>query len=181
MLEDKILAWRFRKGSKEALEQIYEQHRDCLLRIASSLLNQTSAAEDIVHDVFISFVRNRKNFVLKSSLKSYLAAAIVNRAHSYYRNKNKNTTIDNEQMELKASEYKRPEQWIIHNEQSRILTEALEQLPVEQREAVALHIHGDMKFRQIAKLQDVSTKTAQSRYRYGIEKLRSLLNGKVTL
>jgi DNA-directed RNA polymerase specialized sigma24 family protein len=38
-----------------------------------------------------------------------------------------------------------------------------------------------MKFRQIAQLQEVSTKTAQSRYRYGIDKLRSLLDGKVAL
>ncbi|MHC4095110.1 MAG: hypothetical protein ACYSWZ_08180 [Planctomycetota bacterium] len=33
-----------------------------------------------------------------------------------------------------------------------------------------------MKFREIAKLQDVSTSTIQSRYRYGLDKLRSILD-----
>jgi DNA-directed RNA polymerase specialized sigma24 family protein len=36
-----------------------------------------------------------------------------------------------------------------------------------------------LKFRQIAKLQKVSIKTAQSRYRYGLDKLRSILDGEV--
>ena len=181
MLDDRILVFRFKRGSKQALSEIYEKYRDDLLRIASSLLSQTQIAEDIVHDVFISFVRNRNNFELKSSLKNYLAVAVVNKARSFYRNKERNTTIDNEQIEQQVSKNKRPEHWILHNEQTALLNNALEKLPIEQREAVALHIHGSMKFRQIARLQDVSTKTAQSRYRYGIDKLRSLLDGKVTL
>ena len=53
-------------------------------------------------------------------------------------------------------------------------------LPYEQREAVILHIQGGMKFREIAKLQGVSDKTAQSRFRYGFTKLRSILNSEVT-
>lgn len=181
MLDDRILVFRFKRGSKQALSEIYEKYRDDLLRIASSLLSQTQIAEDIVHDVFISFVRNRNNFELKSSLKSYLAVAVVNKARSFYRNKERNTTIDNEQIEQKPSDYKRPEHWILQNEQTALLNNALGKLSIEQREAIALHIHGNMKFRQIAKMQEVSIKTAQSRYKYGIEKLKVLLDGKVTL
>ena len=36
-----------------------------------------------------------------------------------------------------------------------------------------------MKFRDIAKLQQISMNTAQGRYRYGMDKLRSMLNGEV--
>ena len=38
--------------------------------------------------------------------------------------------------------------------------------------------HSD-RLERIGKLQDVSDKTAQSRYRYGIDKLRSILNDEV--
>jgi len=34
-----------------------------------------------------------------------------------------------------------------------------------------------MKFRDIAKLQQVSINTVQGRYRYGLNRLRSTLNG----
>jgi DNA-directed RNA polymerase specialized sigma24 family protein len=36
-----------------------------------------------------------------------------------------------------------------------------------------------MKFQDIAKLQQVSTNTVQGRYRYGLARLRTLLNGEV--
>lgn len=54
----------------------------------------------------------------------------------------------------------------------------LEKLPLEQREIIALHLQGGMKFREIAAMLDTSIYTAQSRYRYGIEKLRQLLTKK---
>ena len=43
-----------------------------------------------------------------------------------------------------------------------------------------LHLHGQMTFHAIAKARQISTNTAKSRYRYGIDKLRSILNGKVS-
>ena len=69
--------------------------------------------------------------------------------------------------------------WAILKEESIRISNALVQVPFEQREVVVLHLHGGMKFREIAKLQAVSTKTIQSRYRYGLEKLKTLLNGQV--
>jgi DNA-directed RNA polymerase specialized sigma24 family protein len=50
------------------------------------------------------------------------------------------------------------------------------QLPAEQRQAVVLHVLGSLRFREIAHQTGESINTIQSRYRYGIRKLRSLLN-----
>jgi DNA-directed RNA polymerase specialized sigma24 family protein len=52
-------------------------------------------------------------------------------------------------------------------------------LPYEQKEAIVLYLHGRMKFKAIAKLQNVSTKTAHTRYRAGLDKLRSILNSEL--
>jgi len=52
-------------------------------------------------------------------------------------------------------------------------------LPDEQREVVILRLTAGMKFQDIAKLQQVSTNTVQGRYRYGLSRLRTLLNGEV--
>jgi len=54
------------------------------------------------------------------------------------------------------------------------------QLPSEQREVVTMHLYGQMRFREIADWQKTSIKTVQSRYRYALNKLRSLMNGEVT-
>jgi RNA polymerase sigma-70 factor (ECF subfamily) len=59
------------------------------------------------------------------------------------------------------------------------LGEAMRQLPPEQREVIALRFEAGLGFRQIAHMQDVSINTVQGRCRYGMEKLRSALNGEV--
>jgi RNA polymerase sigma-70 factor (ECF subfamily) len=180
VLGDKLLVWQFKHGSKDALRHIYEKYRDELLRIASGLLNDTSAAEDIVHDVFVVFVRYAKQFQLTGSLKGYLIRCVANRARNVNLSRRRRQTLRMEDVEPIASDFKRPDQWIIFSEEFTKLSCAMTELPYEQREAVILHIHGGMRFREIAKLQDVSDKTAQSRFRYGLNKLRSILSSEVT-
>ena len=55
----------------------------------------------------------------------------------------------------------------------------LAQLPYEQREVIVLHLHQEMRFREIAEALSLSINTVQSRYRYGLEKLRTILNNTV--
>jgi RNA polymerase sigma factor (sigma-70 family) len=78
-----------------------------------------------------------------------------------------------------GSDSAEPIEMAINSEQLQQADKALATLAYEQREAVVLHLCGKLKFRQIAKLQQVPIKTVQSRYRYGINKLRSLLNDEV--
>jgi RNA polymerase sigma factor (sigma-70 family) len=66
------------------------------------------------------------------------------------------------------------------SEELKQLSFAMAQLPYEQREVIMLHLHGGMMFKQIAKSQQVSINTVQSRYRYALDKLRSLMNSEMT-
>jgi RNA polymerase sigma-70 factor (ECF subfamily) len=50
------------------------------------------------------------------------------------------------------------------------------QLPYDQRGVVMLHFQAAMTFRKIAKSLDISVNTAKSRYRYGMDKLRRILD-----
>ncbi len=54
MLEDKILLWKFKTGGKDTLRAIYDKYADDLLNLAANLLNDSSAAEDVVQDVFVT-------------------------------------------------------------------------------------------------------------------------------
>jgi RNA polymerase sigma-70 factor (ECF subfamily) len=178
VLEDRLLIWKFKRGSKDAFCRIYEKYRDDLLRLAMSLLNDAGVAEDIVHDVFTSFIRTGKQFQLTGSLKGYLATCVANRARNVNRT-HRQQTAELDVTRLVASSSDRPDGWIISTEEFGRLSDALAQLPYDQRETVILHVQGGMKFREIAQFQDVSIKTAQSRYRLALDKLRALLNSEV--
>ncbi len=181
MIEDKLLIWQFKFGNSHALSRIYEKYRDNLLRLALALSNQMAAAEDIVHDVFVSFAQSPEKLKPNGNLKSYLATCVVNRVRNWNRARQQHETANLNEALSVISKYKRPEQWIIYSEQLERLNNAFSQLPYQQREVISLHIHGGMRFKVIAKLQGASINTVQSRYRYGLEKLRSLLDSEIEL
>jgi len=179
MVEDRYLVWKFKRGSRDALRAIYQKYADELLSLAGNLLDDKTAAEDVVQDVFVTFVQSIEKFRLTGSLKGYLATCAANRCRDYRRRNNRRQTAAVNQAHRAAPDAESPVQLIIRGEEFEKLSSALSELPYEQRETIVLRLHGDLRFRQIAKLQDVSTKTAQSRYRYGLDKLRSTLNGEV--
>ncbi len=181
MIEDKLLIWKFKRGSSDALCRIYEKYKDNLLRLAAALLNDTTAAEDVVHDCFVSFAQSPEILKLGGNLKSYLATCVVNRVHNWNSARRRQETANRSEAESAISNLKRPEQWIICSEELRRLNSALAQLPYQQREVIILHLQGGMKFRTIAESQGVSINTAQSRYRYGLDKMRSLLDSEAEL
>jgi RNA polymerase sigma-70 factor (ECF subfamily) len=64
-------------------------------------------------------------------------------------------------------------------EQRKVVAYALAQLPQDQRQVIVLHVLGSLRFREIAHQSGESINTIQSRYRYGLVKLQSLLNGEM--
>ena len=179
MLEDRYLVWKMNHGSIEALSRIYQKNKVDLLRLATALSNNVADAEDVVQDVFLEFAKSAGQFRLTGSLRSYLATCVANRARNILSAKRRQNRTGLDDTEVIALDSKSPYQWVIRNEELVRLNSAIKQLPYEQREAITLHLQGGAKFKEIAKLQNVSLKTVFSRYRYGLDKLRSVLNSEV--
>jgi RNA polymerase sigma factor (sigma-70 family) len=178
MLEDKLLVIKCRRGNKDAMCQIYGKYKNYLLTLAKGLVGKHSTAEDIVHDVFVKFAGSAGRFRLTGSLKGYFATCVSNLARDKIRERaRQDKALESVAPTLLHSE--NPEHRAIEEEELSQLRQALNQIPYEQREAVLLHLKGGMKFREIARLQGVSVGTIHGRYRYGLDKLRSLLNGEV--
>jgi len=175
MLEDKLLIWKFKGGSSEALSRIYRKYGDYLLALAAALLQDVNAAEDVVHDVFCKFIESRETFKLAGSLKSFLATCVVNLARDKLRAR-RLQSIDPDEASVTVLDTNEPDRDAIFGEQARDLNRAMAKLAYEQREVIMLHLQGGMKFREIAGLQAISINTAKSRYRYGLEKLRAALS-----
>lgn len=177
MVKDKLLIFRLKKSRHDALRQIYDKYKVELLRLAVVLVGETGTAEDIVHDVFVKFAGSADRIKITGSLKNYLIASVINRVRNSIRDsKRRRETYLDETLSL-TSPARGPRQWAVLDEQLTLLSGALQNLPYEQREVICLRMEMDMTFRQIAARQSASVNTVKGRYRYGITKLRSLLNG----
>jgi RNA polymerase sigma-70 factor (ECF subfamily) len=178
MFEDELLKVRFKAGNLDALRRIYEKYRDYLLTLAMALVNDGATAEDVVHDVFVSFAQSGARFRLYGNLRSYLATCVVNRVRDQMRaRKRRGQTLD-EETPLE-SDFDPPDTRILSDERSRLIARALARLTDEQREVIALRLNGQLKLREIAKLQNIPLTTVRGRYRHGIERLRSIPNGRL--
>ncbi len=180
MLEDSLLIWKFKRGNIDALRQIYDKYKGDLLKLGITLTGDVCLAEDVVQDVFVKLAEMHDRISIHGHLKNYLITCVINRIRSLGRNRQRRQTKAENPPNSEAVSMHGPHRWAILNEEMQLLRDALGQLPTEQREAITLRFEAGLGFRQIARAQGVSVNTAHGRYRYGMEKLRLLLNGEVS-
>jgi len=180
MLEDKLLIWKLRNGREDGLVRTYGKYKNYLLKIACALLDDSQQVEDVVQDVFVSLAESSHRLRLDGNLKGYLVRSLINRVHNVRKARTARPALRLSVVNEPCSDRDRPDQWVILDDEHRYLHKALSQLPEEQRVVIALHVRGGLRFKQIARLQNASINTIQSRYRYGLDKLRFLLNGEVS-
>jgi RNA polymerase sigma factor (sigma-70 family) len=152
------------KLSPEDVRQLYEQYGRALLAYAYAIVSGRAAAEDVLHQVFEKLLRG--NTEISGSESTYLYRAVRNAALNHLRNRSREVALSN------GAWLESPKGL---ETDGVALQSALRDLPEEQREIIVLHIWGQMSFDEAAAVSDISPKTAASRYRYGLAKLREKL------
>jgi len=175
-MNDGIRPWPLNEDRVETLRRMYETYGEDMVTLAGALVRDKSGAEDIVHDVFVALARSANPMGTIRNLKGYLMTCVANRAREYLASRKHPTA---ELAVEPAADYRNPIDNLIDDEAHRQLIAAMDQLPYEQQEAILLHLRGELTFKEIAENQNTSINTVQGRYRYGLEKLRVLLNDKV--
>ncbi|UCE47398.1 MAG: sigma-70 family RNA polymerase sigma factor [Phycisphaerales bacterium] len=179
MSEDRELLKALQRGENAAWRRAYLKYKDDLFTVAQSLVCDVDTAEDCLQEVFVSLALD--GYRIRGNLKRYLLSCVVNRARDHLRSRyaQSNCQVNmKSRIRTKRPDVSNPANVLAINDQMQKVTRALEKLPLEQREVIVLRLQGEMKFRQIASILDVSINTAQSRYRYGMTKLRQLLTNK---
>ncbi|MHC4071175.1 MAG: RNA polymerase sigma factor [Planctomycetota bacterium] len=179
IVEDMLLTLEFKQGSSKALQRIYEKYVAHLVTVAATLLNDVHSAEDIVHDFFVAFGQSADKLRVQGRLKAYLTTCVVNLVRDKMRKLKRESARLDEAAWIRRN-VESPALSVANSEQQEQLSMAIGKLPYEQKEALILHVKGGLMFKQIGRLQRVSTNTAWSRYRYALKKLRSQLNGEMT-
>ncbi len=93
MFEDKLLIWKLKRGSSEALEKIYEKYELFLTTVAMALSNNIDVAEDVVHDFFVSLVVSADKLRINGNLKAYLAICVANLTRDRLRRKQRESIM----------------------------------------------------------------------------------------
>jgi RNA polymerase sigma-70 factor, ECF subfamily len=149
-------------------ERLYEAKSAELLLYGRALGLSHSEAEDVLHDCFLALMRREDE---PNDPQHYAVRAYRNRALNYRRGFFRRIVREFEsQRWFERSDSETPAE--------REAMSRLAGLPQEQREVVVLKIWHRYTFQEIAALLGISPNTAAGRYRYGLQKLRTALEGK---
>jgi RNA polymerase sigma-70 factor (ECF subfamily) len=123
-------------------------------------------AEDVVQETFMVLMQLEEP---PAQPEHYCVRAFRNRALNYRRSLWRRLTRELESVRWFE---RQPEETAAERRAMKGLTE----LPTDQREVIVLKIWQQYTFEEIGELLEISPNTAAGRYRYGLQKLRTLLN-----
>jgi RNA polymerase sigma-70 factor, ECF subfamily len=156
------------------LQRLYDQHGPALFSFVLNLTRREADACDLVQEIFrklaerpdlLRGVIHERSFLLR--MAHNLTVDLIRRRSTRERTCE---AIAGESIRLflPAAD---PDHELFRAQ----LTEALAQLPPDQRAVVHLKLWEELTFDEIARALEIPANTAASRYRYGIDKLRGLL------
>ena len=163
MADQNDLLQRIENGDEMALGELYDYYAPNLYRVLLAILHSPEDAEDALQEVFLRVAKGRMKRA--RDVRTYLHTCARHLALDILRRRKREQLWQESETECEVAA---PE----NNSDLQVL---LQHLPVEQREVIALKVWEEMTFAQIAPIVRASPNTVASRYRYGIEKLRALL------
>ena len=170
-LPDNILRAALAQNDPAAVELMWDRYASDLFAYLLVVLCSRHDAEDVLQTVFVRIVQKRQRLAKARRLDAYIFRIARNEASGFIRRRKRNRTI-------RAVD----ESWLIVPETNKDLNNlaeelqaALARLPQQQREVIVMKIYRQKTFIEISRLLGLSHNTVASRYRYGMEKLRTLL------
>ena len=152
------------------LEEIYRDHRQGLFTLALSITRSTDLAEDAVQDAFARLWRHDGE--PKGDEIAYVFAAVRNAALEQARRRRHAVQVPASLFDTRCGG---PEADSICEERRRVVCEAVEALPIRQRQAVVLRVYAGLTFHQIAVVLGERLPTVASRYRRALARIKQQL------
>ena len=156
------------------LEQLYDDHAQALYAFTIELTRNEPDSKDVLQSIFAKLARQPKTLRNVRNVRAYLLRLAHNAVVDLIRRRSARDRYTDElgrQSEQLFEPASNPD-----DEGFRAaLSDALAELPPDQRAVVHLRLWEGLKFEEIAELLSTSLNTTTSRYRYGIDKLRQRL------
>ena len=176
MSDELILFEKMQQGDASVLEYFFREYMEVLYCRALGFVKESSAAEDIVQEVFIRFWQLRKNLKITDSVPRYLCKAVDNRCHNYLEHLKVRQRYEERQKWEEVEDIPEDEEEM--NALRERLKLFIDSLPEKCREIFILACIEGLKYKQVAEKLDVSVNTVKSQLKSAYSKLRAEFNVK---
>jgi RNA polymerase sigma-70 factor, ECF subfamily len=174
--DDHVLIDALRRGDRAAIAQVYRAHHRKVRAYAARMLGDRTAAEDVVHDVFVSLPTAIERFRSEAKLDTFLVAIAVNLCRRRLRGA---ARAQRAASSLSSREPPLPEATPEHETSQRRLADALHralfELSLDHREVFMLCAVEERSSREVAEILDIPEGTVRTRLFHARKLLRARL------
>lgn len=162
-----LIQWidRMRAGDDEALGAIFRTTYGELCAYARTFVQSPAAAEDVVEDMFLKLWIDRAAIQVRTSVKSYLYAAVRNRALNHLKRQQLEARyvdpLPDEPEQLTQGAVSDTEDRVNTAEMLAIVRAAIESLPPRTKQAFTLYSQHDMRYADVARVMGISVRTVE--------------------
>lgn len=142
------------------------------MQFAFYRLGNQADAEDAVQDVYVQAFRDRVKRRHITEVRPYLFRMVRNRCTDVLRARSRRS--DQTSGEVIGTDDTLSA--MVARDEARELARLLDQIPEREAEVIRLRAWSELSFAEVAVAVGAAVPTVKSRFRYGIEKLRRLLN-----
>lgn len=167
---------RVRRHDADAFEALYDSYHRLVYGVAYRMLGDAASAEDVTQGVFLK-IWSAPHLFETGNFAGWIVRSTRNRALDLLRSKSRGHEEIPEQQPADDD----LEQTAFTDINAALVRGALAQLPPEQREPIQLGFFGGITHEQIAQRTGVPLGTVKTRIRAGLRKLRSVLEGTVSV
>lgn len=176
MISDEELIREIKKGSKSAMDVLVRRYYKTIFAFVYRRVMDKTIAYDLTQEVFIKIIKNIKKYSKKGSFKNWALTIAVNQCRDYLRSsESKNNKLTRELEEGKYQSESSIASVFEKKENRKLIMNAINQLPHNQREVVILKYFDDLKLSEIADMTKANESTVKSRLYQAIGKLESFL------
>ena len=169
---------RMVQGDQSALSQLYDRYARVMYSLAFKILGSVEEAEEVVLDVFAKAWRTAARYdASRSRVDSWLFLMTRSRSLDRLRQRQRQSKVveaATNTAQVKSSDL--PEDALIIDERRTIMTQALSELPEEQRSVIELAYYKGFSQSEIAKQTGLALGTVKTRIRLGLRKLKQVLD-----
>lgn len=180
-IADQDLITLYQGGNNQAFEVLLNRHKDKIFTSIYLFVKDTETAEDLFQEVFIKIVDTlRKNkYNNEGKFLQWAMRIAYNMCVDQFRKSKKISKVSPTEsfdiFNIIENKDDNVEEKIVKSTMHEQLRTLVDQLPDEQREVIILRHYGDMSFKEIALMTQVSINTSLGRMRYALINLRKMM------
>lgn len=162
-------------SDQRAYKELFEAFYDSLYQFALSYVKSGDLADEVVSDVFIKIWKKREGLLRIRNLRLYLFTSTRNTALNYLKRKDPESLApENYRVQLQ-SVYFDPERLMLTAEMVNLVQQAIRQLPPRCQLIFKLVKEEGLKYREVADLLEISTKTVEAQMTIALSRIGSVV------